>query len=454
MWHLVPKPTTAIPRQPGTGQTDVRIYGTENCRGLTYGQRKAMSAQLDTLPTEIGLQRLGRSRLLGVAMLLWAALAVSVGVKAVIEPVAHTAYPCFETGARLWWQGKDVYDPAVCPHDFRYGPVFAVALAPLALLPSTLGGLLWGWLNIGAFFWSLRALLRQVLPGHWTPRREAIYLVLVLAGSVRMIWSGQSNPLIFALVAGAAVSLLNRRWWWAGLLLAIAVHIKVWPLAAALLLTACRPRQLGWRFAVSLAVVGTMPFLTGPPAWVCRQYYGWYLALIGPAQIRHIYRDAWTIWELIHSPVSPQGYLALQLTMAAVVLTLCLWQRRRAATDGRLLTFVLAIWAAWQLLFGPGTERNTFGLIAPLSAWAVLTCLEEKRGRVVMGAAFVLITASSFGMVERGLMDFFPAILAAHPLGVLLFATWLLGWTRISSGLARQTRHTADVAVCRMERVE
>jgi alpha-1,2-mannosyltransferase len=412
-----------------------------------------------------------RNPLWTLACCLWIALTLAVSVKALLDPVEHTAYPCFEAGTRCWWADKNLYSMAECGHEYRYGPAFAVLMTPLALLPTWLGGLLWYWLNIGVYFVSLLALVHWVLPGKWTPRLRAIFFMLVFLSASRMIWSGQSNALVFALVTGAAAAIANKRWWWAALLLVLPIHIKVWPLAAALLLIACWPRPLAGRFAAALAGIGLIPFFTKPFALVCDKYHAWLEMLTGPAQIRvgHEYRDAWTIWELIHSPVNPQWYMVLQLATAIATLGLCLWQRGWLALDrgtvpfssdeqwgspqfihfcrmkigkvpdlkietvphlsiftSELLMFILVIWTAWQMLLGPGTERNTFGLIAPLSAWCLLTALEQKRGRVLISLAFALMTLANFGIVERWLSDFLPAAEVMHPVGVLLLVAWLL----------------------------
>ena len=57
----------------------------------------------------------------------------------------------------------------------------------------------------------------------------------------------------------------------------------------------------------------------------------------GPAQIRHTYRDAWTLWDVIHKPVDDKVYTLLQLLSAAAVLGLCLWQARRGLSVQRRL---------------------------------------------------------------------------------------------------------------------
>ena len=234
--------------------------------------------------------------------------------------------------------------------------------------------------------------------------------------------------LAFSLVALATLAIQDRRWWWAACLLAIPVHIKVWPLAAALLLIAYWPRKLALRFPVAMLAVAAAPLLTKPWGWVWRQYVGWYDLLVGPAQIRHTYRDLWTLWEVIHEPVNAKAYMLLQLLSGAAVLGLCLWQVHRGLSIQRRLLFVLVSWAAWQMTFGPATERTTFGLIAPLSAWGLVTAFQQRRGRLLMSAAFALMTCGNFGVIERALMDYAPVILAVHPVGAMLFYAWFLDW--------------------------
>ena len=291
-----------------------------------------------------------------------------------------------------------------------------------------LGSLLWNWLNFGLFFATLWKLVERGLPGDWTARHKALFLCLVLLGTTRTIWSGQTNLLIFSLIVLATLAIQDRRWWWAAFLLAIAIHIKVWPLAAALLLIAYWPRKLALRLPAAVLAVGVFPLLVRPWGWVWRQYVGWYDLLVGPAQVRHMYRDVWTLWEVVHEPVDAKVYLLLQLLSGGLVLGLCLWQVRRGLSIQRRLLFVMVAWAVWQMTFGPATERVTFGLIAPLSSWGLATAFQQRRGRLLMLVAFVLMTGSTFGVIERALMDYVPAVVAAHPVGSMLFFAWFLNW--------------------------
>ncbi|MBI5759964.1 MAG: DUF2029 domain-containing protein [Planctomycetales bacterium] len=359
----------------------------------------------------------------------WVILAIAIGGKAIIAPRTHTTFPTFVAGTTCWWSEQNAYDVDVCGHEFRYGPPFAVLFAPFALLPRWLGGSLWGVFNVAVLFWSLRVLMRRLLPVTWSARQVAAFHLLVLLSAARGLWAGQTNTLIIALLIGAAAAIVDRRWWLAAALMALPVYIKVWPLAAVLLLIVCWPKPLAVRFAVALVSCGLLPFAVKHWSWAAASYSDWKTALLGPMQDRHDYRDAWTVWEQM-VPVDERAYLVLQLVSALAVLAACLCVRRRAATEQQSLLFLLSLWASWQLLFGPGTERNTISLIAPLTSWSLITAFAERRRLGWMLIAFALVTTFSFGLFERSVQNHFPAIITMLPLGVLAYMTWLIayGW--------------------------
>ena len=228
---------------------------------------------------------------------------------------------------------------------YRYSPAFAVAFTPLAYLPDRLGMMLWNVGSIAFLVWALHVLVRDVLPGDWPPQRESAFLTLVLVGSAVGIWSGQSNAILTASILLALAAIIRQRWWMASILLAVAVFIKIWPLAIVMLLVVFWPRQLTVRFAVTCVALALVPFLTRPPSTVVWQYHEWYAGLTGPLQGRWGgYRDAWTIWEQFCRPNQPNhhAYMALQLTAALGVLAWCCWQYRRLTHPSDTLCHCLA----------------------------------------------------------------------------------------------------------------
>jgi alpha-1,2-mannosyltransferase len=369
------------------------------------------------------------ARWLRLAIILWIVLAAAVCVKSIVQKGEHSVYTVYAWGSRHWWADQPLHAQYREVIDiYRYSPTFAIMFTPFSLLPDWLGAGLWGVLNIAVTLYALRLLVREILPGAWPPRREAWFLGLTALGSMSGIWSGQINSLVLAMIIFAAVAIKYNRWWTASFLLALPVFIKIWPIAAVFLLMACWPRQLSWRFIIFFAALALLPFLTRPFNVVIEQYQEWHTSLITQEQGRWPgFRDAWTIWENIHQPVSLIGYKVLQLASAAGVLLWCLYQRRRIASTGRLLIAIISIWVSWQLIFGPGSEQLTYGLIAPSAAWAVLVSVEEQKHRLWTILTWLTLVLCSCGEIETPLIKHLhPGFAMLLPLSVASFAVWLI----------------------------
>lgn len=358
--------------------------------------------------------------------LLWLSVAIALVAKAWLEPHEHTTYPCFEAGARCWFFGENMYEFAVCGHEYRYTPTFTAAFTVLGSLPTQLGGALWGLLNVAVLYAALRRLTADLLPGNWTRYAVLTFHGLTLLAAIRGLWAAQSNTLIFALIALGACAVRRGQWWQAAFFLVAPAFIKVWPLAAALLFVACWPRQLLTRMLAAGLFLLLLPFATVPADVAWNHLVNFLIALLGPMQGRHIYRDAWTIWETLAPPVSPAAYQFLQGVTALLTLAACVSVCRRSPHAHIGATFVVGLWCVWQLVFGPGVERNTLCLIAPLLAWAVVSSLQTGRGRGLALAAYGLVVVFSFGALERALVRELPLVESALPIGVSLFGLWLL----------------------------
>ena len=361
-------------------------------------------------------------RYLQAAWALWVVLAVAVSVKALVQPDRRTCYTVYEMGSRSWWIDGPIYH---ANSDYLYPPTFSIAISPLTVLPTEAGGLLWNLLCLLVAVVGLKALMRDVLPGNWSPARRAALVALVALGVTRGVWAAQANTLILGMAMLTASCITRRRWWPAAALLAGMTFIKMWPLALALLLMACWPKRLIGRFAVSIGALAAVPLLTQTWSVVWSQYeaYGGML-LARRVQRFDGSRDLWTVWEQF-GQVDTRVYLVLQLVAAVGVLAWCLWLQRRARTQQTLLMGILCSWTAWQLTVGPGTERLTFSIVAPFLSWAVLTSIHRGRQRLSSHAAWWLVTIFGLGAVERALRPLLFFAPALKPIGVLVFAVWI-----------------------------
>ena len=417
---------------------------------------------------------------------VWIGFTIAAGIKVLVQPTVHTVYPVFAEGARNWWQDVSLYAPSPDRDLFRYSPTFAVVMTPFAVWPHWLGGLLWLVANVLLLLVVLDRSAEEIFPGIDTPERKALWLLLTLAGSARSLWAGQSNSLVLVIAIAAMWAIGRRRWWLAAMLLAGGGFIKVWPWALALLVLVCWPRQLLLRIAATVVLWAALPFLTRPPEIVLWQYGEWF-QMLHTTQIYRWggYRDAWTIWDLIQFPVPQNTYELVQCESALAVLGWCLWQwgqlrpelgaqKTSLALSGfpgpgdggsgtialsarslgpqgasgedsargfsRMAIGLLSAWAAWQLLFGPGSERLTYILIAPMSAWAVLASYRSGRYRWLAGTAWILISMFSMGAWERWVLRVTPWGRALLPLGVVIFVVWLVLHETAPGSLWRKTR--------------
>ncbi|MCC7084392.1 MAG: DUF2029 domain-containing protein [Pirellulales bacterium] len=363
------------------------------------------------------------------ALWTWVAFSVALCAKVLVEGDRHSVYPAFAGAGRDWMAGEVMYDH----QGYYYSPTFSVFFIPFSMLPNRLGQVLWGLLSVGLYLLSLRGFYRHALPRHWPRAMEAGFLLLALIGSLRSIWSLQSNTLLIACILFAASAIVRGRWWRAAWLLAAPIYIKVWPAIAGGLLSLHWPRKLIGRGIAVCAALACAPFFTKPSMVVIGYYRDWFQCLlareVGPGRFTG-YRDAWTIWEQFSSQVNPKAYFVLQAIGGLVTLAWCLSLRmngregRRTAPE--LVTLTLAAWSVWQLLLGPGTERLTYIVIAPFAAWAMIASYLEKRLFRLAIVAFVTTFILGAGGIERMLIQWMPAAVALQPTGVILFAVWLV----------------------------
>jgi hypothetical protein len=423
------------------------------------------------------------------ALALWLVAGVAVSVRTLVSPERHTVFPIFAASATHWWADAPLYVSYSPLDTFRYPPIFAVAVTPVAALGLRAGGVCWVWAGLAVYLHGLWCFARDVAPGRWTCPRQAAFLTLGLLGALRGLWNAQSNALAVGLLLLAASALARAlslggppeggetdadrrrqrgRWWRAAALLAAAVCLKLTPLAPALLLCALWPRRLAGRFVVALAAGFLGPLLTRPPAVVAGHYAAWLGHLVQSSGERWLgFRDGWTFWLAVRHlagglagplpvchPVDTPAYRLVQLLAAVGALAWCLWQRRAGARLGAgwLVHVTLAAGMAWLMLFGPAVEHATYVFLAPPLAWAVVQREAWARGRALLGAASFLVLVLGWGAVSRQVAGVWPPagelLLAALPAGTALFALWLVGYAaacvRLPAGSALPDALPAD----------
>jgi hypothetical protein len=376
-----------------------------------------------------------------LVLVIWVLFGVAIGIRTILRPASHTVFPVFAASAEHWWADQSLYEAYPGLDQFRYPPVFAIAVTPLARLGLCGGGILWSWLGLAVYGWGVWRFGRAILSGPWTRTRWAVFLALALLGAARGAWNAQSNLLVVGLALLGAAELVCQRWWAAAFLLAGSVAAKLTPLPLALLLCALWPGKLSGRFLLALLPFALCPFLTRPPEIVLEQYVSLGHHLTESSNLRWPgFRDAWTLWAVarqqwtgtletfsVSAPLDGAWYRWVQMGAGLVTFLWCALLRWRGAQRADLAKWTVGLGCAWLMLFGPAVEHASYAFLAPCLAGAFVERNIWPRGRWLVILSALLVFFLGFGALTRPLLPYTPWPLVILPLGTTLYTIWLLG---------------------------
>src|SRR5690606_2700043 len=169
--------------------------------------------------------------------------------------------------------GQDLY--ALYPQEygdlFKYSPTFAWLFIPFSFLPDWIGLLVWNLLNTIPLVYALY-LLSHKRVNEFLP----VFFIMAIEMATS-IHNAQSNGLVSALLLGFYLCLMNRRFFWSGLFLALSVYIKLFG-GLAILLIFLFPdwRKHAFSFAIWMFILFLAPLISVPFYEVLAQYRSWY----------------------------------------------------------------------------------------------------------------------------------------------------------------------------------
>ncbi len=390
-----------------------------------------------------------------LAVALWAVLIAAVCVRGVVQPRVHSLYATYAAAGSHWYAGTSLYhwadtEPGLEP--YRYSPLVAAVLVPFDLLPTPVGGVVWRLLNGGVLLAGLAAWLRSPLP--WCPdtRQRALVFLMVLPLAAGSLNNAQTNPLMVGFLLLAVAAAGAGRWNWAAVWTALAVALKVYPVALGLLLAAAYPRRFAGRLLLAVAAVAAAPFLFQRTGYVVGQYAEWLKALKEDDRrywdLHMAYRDLWLLFRVAGVPIGQKAYEAIQVLSGVACAAVCVAGRLRNWEPARVLIAGLTLGTCWMTLCGPATESSTYVLLAPALAWGVLAVRVGRRAapvRWLANAAAGLLSLSVLAGVSP-LVRYFHA-LGPQPLAaLLLFSAFFAVYLGDLRGSAARAEAEAPVA--------
>jgi hypothetical protein len=392
-------------------------------------------------------------RLLNIVVIgLWVTVLLIILIRIWLFSHSHDVFGTYADAGRKWTEAQPLY---TYTRGFVYSPLVAAFFAPFSWLPISLGSVLWRLLTaatfVGAIFWWLRAAINSQIP----KSSYVFVFLLILPLSLGNFNNGQVNPMIIGLLMIAIVAASEKRWIVSALALGFSAYLKIYPLSVGLLLVLLYPRQLGWRLALTLILMGALTFVLQRPSYVLEQYQRWFSTRAADDRRMNLDiapRDFTMLLRLLHIYLSARLVLMLQILAGAAAAAVCVIGQIWKWSERRLLICVFATGTCWMLLFGPATEDATYAMIAPALAIALVQAFQyrapvDKASRLTLfrnpgvpssqeiPLPMRALVCTSYIILLLGLIlnSFFSLkktaiLMSVQPFGALLFATYSILW--------------------------
>jgi hypothetical protein len=332
------------------------------------------------------------------------------------------------------------------PHRYLYAPVVTFLFFPIAVLPKTLGKVLWLALNFAAVASIVRTSAKLLFEdGRAPPGFTALVLLLSSRFIDNNIGHGQINLILLWLVLKAYALSREERYPAAGLALSAAIATKIVPVVFLVQIVL----QRRWRFAAwtALAFAGLMLL---PVVWwgaayaeVVRDWVAVVVDQAGHYDIgnkinQSISAFVFRLFALGDGEGSAAASAVTLLIHGAFVLPLLglsLWLGMRPADVSRQERGdELSLWLLYSTVAAPYSWKYYFAnLMFPFaSAVPRLWGPDHRRFEIVLGVVFALNTLAGLelpGETAERLLD----AASLHFIGVVILFG-LLGWEALKNG--------------------
>lgn len=207
---------------------------------------------------------------------LYFGLSLFAVVKSVIVHHIHNNYFVYKYGFINTIHLHTVFGPQPEHYNdlYHYGPVFALLMAPFALLPDSLGVILWVMFNAWALYIAIKLL----------PLKGQYYLPALLICAHELMTSTSNveiNPLIGALIILSFVFIRDKKDFWAALMICLGTFIKLYGIVGLAFFFFSDNKI---KFILSMlfwsVILFLLPMLISSPAYIIQTYHDWYGDLV------------------------------------------------------------------------------------------------------------------------------------------------------------------------------
>lgn len=379
---------------------------------------------------------IGRTRFERLVIFLWVlGLSVIIVRLAVLKPGSRTLFPIYRDAGINWVEGVNLYPEEVKGPSYalyRYSPIVAASFAPFSILPSKVGDAIWRFINAGVLIFGMLYVLQSISRSPITRAVCFAMMAIMFPTALPHLSNGQCNALVIGLVLIAFGASSRQRWNLSAFCLTVATLLKLYPIAAALLLIAIHPRQLGLRFALAMALGAAAPFVLQNFDYVLHQYQLWAKYAVSEDRSKWGVESANVDFQMLVNvwirPISQEAYRLIEVAVGGLMGLIVMGGRIRGVDPIRLCCLALGFASVWMTVFGPATESPTYLILMPCVAWGIISTRVEPVNWLAKGC-FILAFGMLLGLQISGAYGpLFSALrlAAVQPMAGLIFTFGLM----------------------------
>jgi hypothetical protein len=358
-----------------------------------------------------------------LALAAWVVMIAGVAGRVAFGPLhAQSVVPIYLNAAERWTRGENVYAVQPPLDIYRYPPAITPAFVPLTWLPERVAEMAWRGFGVMVFLLGLQTWTRHGLPRPLTPAATGAVFALAALPVLPSLNNGQVNVLLAGLLLLGATAAARSRGVRCGVWLAVAAAVKLYPIAAALLVALAHPRRILPSLFLGCAILAAVPVLFRNAETVANEYRTFVHLMRFDDRTqgdpKRWPRDFLLVLRVWAVAPAPDVYRAVQLAVAAVMAGFVVLVARRTRNPRVVAPLALHLGCIWMTVFGPATETHTYTLLGPTAAAAIVFARPTRwRLGLALAGYGLLVSTTMRDMFPNGIAY---QLLAPQPIGGLL----------------------------------
>ncbi|MEO5967089.1 MAG: glycosyltransferase family 87 protein [Ferruginibacter sp.] len=282
----------------------------------------------------------------------------------------------------------------------HYGPLFSLIILPFAILPTTIGVLLWGIVNA----WILSYAINK-LPLSFKNRN--IILLISAVEMMTAMHNMQFNIMLTSWLIFAWLMVHKKNVFWATFFISLGILTKIYGIIGLSFFFFTNDKfKFIWSFILWMAILFALPMIISSPQFIIDSYYDWYQSIVGKnSENTESVMQNISVMRLVNATLKINLENIYFLIVAALAYLLPLLRIKQFKNKNFQLNY-LAFLLIGIVIFSSSAESPTY--IIAMTGVAIWYSIQTKSLSALLLVVFCLIF-TSFSST-----DIFPSFIKAE----------------------------------------